>query len=297
MTSKGEQRRLEMKNNVLKSNGVEIAPGLNDIYGGSVGDSASCYAGILRCAGCLPGTLCVVCSACGCGPVKKVEQGKMGMIIEFGRLKRKCGPGLHVYNPCTEKFILADLRVQSLNTRPQKLLTKDNVSVTLDVFVNYKIVIPEYTLYKCSNYVSFLDLAVQSVMKSIVSERTLTQLLVNRKEIEKSTTNIMDEQAHKYGIDVVSIETQSMSLPQSMTRAMAISAESLQDAKAKVLNAKGNLESSKYFRQAADEMGSNKISVELMYFNIMKFVGRNESKMIVSDSSMTKINRDKDILG
>ena len=181
---------------------------------------------------------------------------------------------------------MVDMRIQCLNTEKQKLLTRDNVTVQIDVSVNYKIVIPEYALYKSTNYYSFLSLTVESVMKAIVAERTLSQLLVNRKEIEKSITQIMDEKLHQYGIDVLSIETQSFQLPVNMERAMATVAESEKESDAKAIKAKGNLESAKAFRQAADELGKNLISMELKYFETMKEVAAAAPSILVVTNSI-----------
>lgn len=294
MASQGEKKRLEQKYMVLQSPGLDITPGLNDHYGANYHgqDAAGCYAGCLKCAGWVCSCACCVCATCGCGPVRIVKQGFIGMKEEFGKLKAKLGPGIHTFNPCTEKVTMVDLRVQSLNTAPQKLLTKDNVSVHIDVFVNYKIIVPEFAMYKTSNYFNLLNLMVQSVMKTIVSERTLAQLLCNRKEIEKSTTHIMDEKAHPYGIDVISIETQSIQLPPAMERAMATVAESEKESDAKSVKAKGNLESAKAFRTAADELSKNPLSIELKYFETMKEVAcEGISTLVVPSSILDTVNK------
>lgn len=282
--------RLEQRG--LQSNGLHLTGEINHMYGSKFVDqhAAGCYAGCLKCAGCLPISLCCLCSACGCGPIKEVKQGYMGLLVELGKLKRKLGPGLHSYNPCTEKIVTVDLRVQSMNTPEQKLLTKDSVTVWIDVFVNFRILVPELALFKIANYYQFLTLTVESVMKSIVAERTLVQLLGNRKEIEKSTTTIMDEKVFPYGIDVTSIETQSIRLPMNMERAMATVAESEKASEAKQVKAKGSLESARAFRLAADELGKNPLSLELKYFETMKEVARDTpSLLFVTDSYASKV--------
>lgn len=289
-----KSKRVEYKNQILESPGLGVQNDINESYGPTYtnADSASLYAGCLKCVGCLCATACCVCATCGCGPLKEIKQGFIGLQIEFGRLTGKLGPGLHTYNPCTEKIITVDMRVQSLNVQKQTLLTKDSVTVHLDVFVNFKIVIPEYALYKTSNYYELLNLMVQAVMKTIVAERTLAQLLVNRKEIEKSTTHFMDERAHPFGIDVISIETQSIQLPKNMERVMAAVAESEKRSEAKVIDAKGNLESAKIFREASDELVKNPVSIELQYFETLKAIAmENPSTIVVPDSIMSTVQK------
>lgn len=147
---------------VLKNYGLNVAPGLNDEYGPTYDckDGAKGYASCLRGAGFIPQTVCCLCVVCGCGPIKEVQQGYIGMLIEFGKLKSKLGPGLHTINPMTETILMVDLRAQVINVAKQALLTKDNVTVLVDAYVNYKIVIPEYAIFKVSNYYELVNYMV-----------------------------------------------------------------------------------------------------------------------------------------
>lgn len=279
---------------VLKSPGLKIKEGINEIYGPEFTgeDSATLYSCCLRATGQCCAIGCCVCATCSCGPVTKIDQGFIGLLIEFGKLKAKLGPGLHTVNPCSQKVIKVDTRVQSKLLPKQILLTKDSVTVTIDLFINFRIVIPEFALYKSSDYYDLLCLMISAVMKTIVAERTLSQLLVNRKEIEKSTAAFIEERAHPFGVDVVSIETQSIQLPVAMERVMAIVAESEKRAEAKVIDAKGNLESAKIFREASDELLKNPLSIELQYFETLKAIAaENPSTIVVPDSIMSTVNQ------
>lgn len=286
--------RQEYKQLILESPGLKLQESINEVYGTSYNnkDVASNYAGCLRCTGACYAITCCPCSCCGCGPLVEIEQGFIGLRTDLGRLIGKLGPGLHTYNKCTEKIIKVDMRIQSLNCKGQTLLTRDSVTVFIDIFVNYRIVIPEYALYKTNNYYELLDLIVQAVMKHIVAERTLTELLTNRKDIEKNMTRLVDERTHPFGIDVISIETQSIQLPKNMERVMAAVAESEKRAEAKVIDARGNLESAKIFRAASDELVKNPNSFELQYFETLKAIAmENPSTLIVPDSIMSVVNK------
>jgi erythrocyte band 7 integral membrane protein len=283
----------EYKEMILQSPGLNIQPSINEMYGpGFKGaDTAGCYSTCLMGFGACYATTCCVCATCKCGPLVEIQQGYIGLRTNFGRLVGKLGPGLHTFNHFTEKIIKVDMRVQSLNCPKQSLLTKDSVTVYIDVFVNFRIVVPEYALFLTSNYFNLLNLMVQAVMKTVVSERTLGQLLSNRKEIEKATTFFMDERAHPFGIDVTSIETQSLQLPRKMERVMAAAAESEKRSDAKVIDARGNLESAKIFREASDELIKNPLSVELHYFETLKAIAVDSpSTLIVPDSIMSSVN-------
>jgi regulator of protease activity HflC (stomatin/prohibitin superfamily) len=161
----------------------------------------------------------------------------MGLLIEFGRLIKKLQPGLHSFNQCSQQIIVVDIRTVILDIPKQQLLTEDNVSVEVDAFVTYKIVIPELAIFKVENYRNLVGFMTQGVMKTIVAERTLSELLVNRNEVEKAITSIIDDKTDSYGIKVLSIETRSINLPANMERAMATVAESKKESEAKVIDA------------------------------------------------------------
>lgn len=290
MFHKSPEKEMILTNHKIKSTGLLIDKRMNEPYGNHYkGDGASNYAGCLKCAGCIPTSLCLPCAVCGCGPLVMVDQGFVGFKIEFGKLKSKLGPGLHTYNPCSEKIIAVDMRVQCMNPPEQRLLTRDSVTVVVDICINFKITIPEIALYSTSNYYAIMILAVQSVMRSVVAEKTLTHLLTNRKEVDAATTELMDEKLNRFGIDIISTETQSVKLLEKMERAMGTVAESEKQAEAKVVNAKGSLESAKLFKEAADDLHSH-AAVELKYFQLMRDIAaESPSLMLLSDSIMSQI--------
>lgn len=87
--------------------------------------------------------VCFLFSGCNCGPVLEIEQGHVGLLKHFGIYKKKLGPGLYTYNPLTEKIQIVDVRAKILDIPEQALLTRDNLTVTIDCYVNYMISVPE----------------------------------------------------------------------------------------------------------------------------------------------------------
>jgi len=116
--------------------------------------------------------LCCPFAACKCGPVITVEQGFVGLKVSFGKYVEKVGPGLYSFNPCTCRFLMIDTRAQFMDLFEQTLLTKDNVTVFLDAYVHYKIVIPEFAVFKAQNYEQLVRFMTSGVMKTIVAEHT-----------------------------------------------------------------------------------------------------------------------------
>jgi regulator of protease activity HflC (stomatin/prohibitin superfamily) len=80
-----------------------------------------------------------------------------------------------------------------------------------------------------------------------------------------------------------------------MDRALATVAETEKQSEARIIDAKGNLESSKIFKQAADELAKNPLSIQLQYFETLKFIAAEKnSTIIVPDSILRTISRKDD---
>ena len=233
-----------------------------------------------------------LCATCGYGPLKTIEQGQIGLRMVFGKFTSKLEPGLYTFNPCTEKIFVVDMRSQVIDVGRQTLLTKDNVTVFVDAYVNYSVSEPEKAIFKVIDYRRMIVFFAQGVMKTLVAEHTLTELLTNRQVIEKKMTEIIDHKTHPYGLKVYNIETQRVELPKNMERVMAIVAETEKESQARIIDARGNLESAKIFREAADELSKNTVSLQLQYFETLKYIAAEKnSTIIVPDSIMSAVAR------
>lgn len=257
---------------ITKYRGLDMFPKLNDIYGPEYtgADEASNYSAYLRCCGQVPRAVCCLCAVCQCGPLIEIKQGFIGIVLEFGKFNRKLGPGLHSFNSCTEAVTLVDMRIQSLPIPPQDLITKDNISVKIDCFVLFKVLIAEMAVFKMSDYHLFIRYVTMGTMKSIISAKTLSELLAQENEIEMAIKAIIDDQADDYGIQIHTIEMRKIEVMPSMVMEMAKIALAEKETEGKVVAAKGNYESARIFREAADELSKNPLSLQLHYFETLK---------------------------
>ena len=225
---------------------------------------------------------------CNCGPLKKIEQGTIGLKLEFGKFVEKLEPGLYSFNPLTEEIRVVEMRSQIVDVPNQVLLTKDNVTLNIDAFVNFRVIEPEFAIFRVDDYKKMIRYLTQATMKTLISENTLQELLSNRKQIEKKITEIIEKQTDYYGVHVDMIETQRIQLPHSMERAMATVAETQKQSEARIIDAKGNLQSAKIFREAADELSKNEISLQLQYFETLKYIAADKNSTIIVPDSILR---------
>lgn len=278
------QKAKELKDkdlNLHKYSGLTKYPKINDIYGGEYSgeDAAYCYSCYLSCCGKIPQALCFFCAPCRCGPLIEIPQGYIGIVMEFGKFVRKVGPGLHSFNSCTEEIKKVDIRTQSHRIPPQDLITRDNIALKIDCFVLFKVAIPEMAVFKLDNYNQYITYETMGTMKTVIAEKTLTEVLANQEEIEDTIRDKIDHDADKYGLHIQAMEIKKIELHSNMVTAMATIALTEKEMEAKIMNAKGDFESARIFREAADELSKNPVSLQLHYFETLKEISTEKSKM------------------
>jgi len=277
--------------------GLKLSNQIHNEYGDAFlnnqKDRVSGYASFIRCCGIIPKVACCICAPCGHGPVRIIPTGYIGLLSEFGKVVAKLEPGMHTVNSCSQQLIIVSLKTQVIDIPVQELLTKDNVTITIDAYVAYKVRCPELAYYKVENVMRLIGLMTQGVLKAVVAERNLTDLLTSRDEVEEAITKTIDKETDPYGIDVQTIEMKSISLPEKMQHAMATVAESKKEAEAKVVDAQGNLQSAKIYKQAADQLSKEPLSIYLQYFDLMKSVAakHNHDTMIIPSTVLEALKQ------
>lgn len=268
---------------MLNSYGLKLYPGINKIYGEGYNgeDTAGCYEGYLKCCGMIPRTVCLACASCECGPLISVPQGFIGLTMEFGKLTGKVGPGLHTYNSCAEEVMLVDIRIRVKPIPPQELVTKDNITITIDSFLLYKIIIPELAVFGVQDYDSFIMYMTMATLKSVISENTLNEVLEKEDELEGLIHKMIHDKCDDYGIEVQAIEIKRISLAPRMINAMSTIALSQQERIGQMNQAKGDFESAKVFREAADELSKNTISLQLHYFEALREISKEKTDVLI----------------
>lgn len=280
---KGERRK-QAANKNLKVNsykGTQMYPHLNDIYGTTYdgSDKASAYSGCIRCAGSIPRTCCFLCAPCRCGPILEIPQGNVGLVTEFGRFIKKLGPGLHSYNSCSQQIIQVDTRLQVINIPNQALITKDNISVYFDCFVQFRVMVPELAVFRLNDYRNYISYTTMGTMKTVIAEKTLNELLVEEDQVEDLITEIIENKVDDFGLHIDSIETLKIQLSQETSVSMASVPLAQKEAEAKIIDSRGNYESARIFREAADELSKNPASLQLHYFEKLKEMASEDAEV------------------
>jgi len=202
--------------------------------------------------------------------VRILREYERGVIFRLGRLRGAKGPGLILLIPMVDRMVKMDLRVITIDVPKQEVMTRDNVPVTVDAVVYFRVVDPVAAVVKVENFLKASSLISQTTLRSVLGQSQLDELLAQRDKINQQLQEIIDHQTEPWGIKVTAVEVKDVVLPDSMKRAMAKQAEAERERRAKIVNAEGEYQAAEKMVQAAGMMAKEPIALQLRFLQTMR---------------------------
>ena len=163
-------------------------------------------------------------------------------VIEFlGKYRTTWGAGIHVKIPFAERIAKKiTLKEQVLDSPPQPVITKDNVTMQIDTVVYYRIFDAKLYAYGAVNPISALENLTATTLRNIVGEMELDGTLTSRDTINGKMTAILDEATDQWGIKVNRVELKNIIPPTEIQNAMEKQMKAERDRRETLLQAEGH---------------------------------------------------------
>jgi regulator of protease activity HflC (stomatin/prohibitin superfamily) len=174
-------------------------------------------------------------------------------------------------------MVKVDLRVITISVPQQEMMTRDNVPVTVDAVVYFRVLDPEAAVIKVENFLKATSLIAQTTLRSVIGQAELDELLSQREKINQRLQEIIDRQTEPWGVKVTSVEVKDVMLPDTMKRAMAGQAETERERRAKIINAEGEFQAAEKLVRAAEMISAQPIALQLRYLQTMKEISSEHS--------------------
>ena len=202
--------------------------------------------------------------------IRILREYERGVIFRLGKLLGTKGPGMILLIPIVDRMVKMDLRVVTIDVARQEVMTRDNVPVTVDAVVYFRVVDPEAAVVKVENYLKATSLISQTTLRSVLGQAELDEVLSQRDKINMTLQEIIDHQTDPWGIKVTAVEVKDVVLPDGMKRAMARQAETERERRAKIINAEGEFQAAEKLVQAGSMISTQPIALQLRYLQTMK---------------------------
>ena len=152
--------------------------------------------------------------------VRVLREYERGVVFFLGRVRPVRGPGLVFIIPVLERMVKVSLRTIVLDVEKQDVITRDNVSATVNAVVYFRVVDPTRAILNVEDFLYATSQLAQTMLRSVAGQAELDDLLSERDEINQQIQTILDKDSDQWGTKVTQVEVKHIDLPQGMRRAM-----------------------------------------------------------------------------
>ena len=213
--------------------------------------------------------------------LKIITQYERGIVFRLGRLRPVYEPGLHLVVPFLERLVRVDTRVVTLTIPPQEVITEDNVPARVNAVVLFNVTDPVKAVMAVENYAIATSQIAQTTLRSVLGRVDLDTVLAHRSALNADLRDIIEKLTEPWGVEVSVVEIKDVEIPEQMQRAMARGAEAERERRAKIINARGELQASEELRQAADTLSKSPASLQLRYLQTLLELGADQNSTVV----------------
>ena len=213
--------------------------------------------------------------------LRVLNQYERGVMFFLGKFTGTRGPGLMFVPTGLARMKRVSLRVVALDVPPQEVITRDNISVTVNAVLYFRVSDPALAVLEVQDYLYATGQLAQTTLLSVLGQVELDELLADRRKVNDLLRQIIDERTDFWGVEISAVEVKDVQLPEAMRRAIARQAEAERERRAKVINAQGELQASETLAQAARVMSSQPASLQLRYLQtVTEIAAENNSTTI-----------------
>jgi regulator of protease activity HflC (stomatin/prohibitin superfamily) len=213
--------------------------------------------------------------------IKIVQEYERGVIFRLGRSVGAKGPGLFFVVPIIDRIVRVNLQIVAVPVASQAVITKDNVTSSVDAVAYFQVVDAESSVIKIRDWYTSSQLVAQTTLRSIVGRHELDQLLTERDRIDRELQAALDAQTEPWGIKVHRVEIRDVQVPVQMQRAMAKQAEAERERRAKIIAAEGELQASQKLGEAAAIISASPGALQLRQLQTMVEISAENSSTVI----------------
>ncbi|MDQ7909390.1 SPFH domain-containing protein [Phytohabitans sp. ZYX-F-186] len=215
--------------------------------------------------------------------VRMVQQYERGIVFRFGRvLERVRQPGLRLIVPVADRMVKVSMQTTVVGVPAQGAITRDNVTLTVDAVVYYRVVDPVKVLVNVHDYPAAVLQVAQTSMRSVIGRTDLDTLLSDRERVNTELKNVIDAPTEQpWGLLVERVEVKDVALPDAMKRSMSRQAEAERERRARVISADAEYQASRRLADASSTMSGTPGAFQLRLLQTVVEVAAEKNSTLV----------------
>ena len=165
--------------------------------------------------------LLVIIIVIACSSIKIVKQAEVYIIERLGKFYKVADAGLTIIIPFFDHVrSVVSLKQQTMDVPPQGVITKDNVTITIDTVVFYQITDPAKAVYEIQNLKKGIEYLAITTIRDIIGKMDLDETFSSRDGINTQLRVVLDEATYRWGCKVDRVEIKDITPPADIRDAM-----------------------------------------------------------------------------
>jgi len=213
--------------------------------------------------------------------LREVKQYERGVMLTMGKYTGVRNPGWSFVIPIFQQMTKVDIRVKAVDVPDQKVITRDNVSASINAVIYYKVSDASKAVLEVENYYYAVSQLAQTTMRNIVGGADLDEVLAQRDKLSERIQIIVDKETDAWGIRVENVELKDFFLPEDMERTIAKQAEAERERRAVIIKAEGEVAAAENMAKAATILSSAPGAMHLRTLQSLNDISSDQSNTII----------------
>lgn len=208
-------------------------------------------------------------------------QWERAVIFRLGKYQMTKGPGLFMVIPLVDYYRKVDTRILAVNIPKQQVITRDNVPVTIDAALFFRVSNPAEAITTVQDYRYAVGQYAQTSLRDVIGQMTLDQLLVEREQIAHAIEQHVEKDTKGWGVDVTNLRLQDIDMPEELKKMMSRQASAEREKRATITKAEGDRDAAINLASAAKMMAESPGAMQLRTLQSIDGLGPTASNTVV----------------
>jgi regulator of protease activity HflC (stomatin/prohibitin superfamily) len=213
--------------------------------------------------------------------IRLAAQWEKAVVFRLGKFHTIKGPGLFMIIPLIDQLRMVDTRVLAVSIPKQQVITRDNVPVTIDGVLFFRVGNAAEAIIMVQDYRYVISQYAQTSLRDVVGQMTLDQLLTEREEIAKSIEQHVENDTKGWGLEVTGLRIQDVDMPEELKKMMSRQASAEREKRATITKAEGDKEAAINLSLAARTMAESPGAMQLRTLQTIDGLGPTASNTVV----------------
>jgi regulator of protease activity HflC (stomatin/prohibitin superfamily) len=200
-----------------------------------------------------------------------IKQYERAVILRLGKYNRQVQAGVQTRIPFVDSILVVDVREKVRDFNAERMLTRDNVPVTIDAILRYRIIEDRAkdAVLNVENFNEMIQQVSQTTLRNNIGSSEFQDVLSKREEINQHIKTTIESEAANWGVAVTGVEIRQVIIPHELEAAMSMQAQAEREKNARVTYGESEVLVAQKFEEAAKTYSKNPVAFALRQSNML----------------------------